>query len=75
MKILIVGEGVARLTLAALLYQRGEEPMIVEAESRRLAKLMLLKSNLLASGRNFIMRFMSENVLFLSISRSMSQPI
>ncbi|WP_026731113.1 FAD-dependent oxidoreductase [Fischerella sp. PCC 9605] len=47
----------------------------IQAESRRLAKLMLLKSNLFASGRNSLMRFMSENLLFLSISTSMNQPI
>lgn len=47
----------------------------IQAESRRLLKLMVVESPALASARDAAMRVMSEDLLLRNISRSMAQPI
>lgn len=55
--------------------RRRDRVDAVQAESRRILKIMGLESHLLTNARNLAMRFTTENLMFRNISKRMGQPI
>lgn len=55
--------------------RRRDRVDAVQAESRRILKIMGLESRLLANARNLAMRFTTEDLMFRNISKRMGQPI